>query len=539
MKKLFFTVLTVTLGTSLQAQHTIKDALKNTENERYEDAKKDFESLITSDPTSVDNLYYFGNYYQILGDNKKAVEMWQKAGALNPEDKLSQVSMAKAIYFGGDTTTAAQQFCATIKKTKSKNAQVLLRVAETYYTGPIKNLKLAEGYLKQTIALEPKNVEALSMLGDVLLAQSAQNVSAATAQYNAALQVEPSNAALIAKKAMIYLGVKNYQLANDEFIKAETANPNFAPAYRQHAELNMAFAKYNNAADLYKKALAINPTNEARYRLATALFAAAKYSEAMVELNTLESNGYSNAYTKRFIAYSLYETNTAADEALYQKALMASDEFFKVVESDKIIGDDYKYRANILVKLKQEEKAIAEFEKAATLDSDKGGDYLTEIAKLYGKTKNYVKIIETYKKKETTFADKMSPNDLFDFGRAYYFNNQYVESEQQFAKLIEKAPSFPNGYFWSARAKDKQDLADVKVRKYLAKDMYETYLTKLTEEDKAKAKSNMIEASKYLGDYYVNSKEGKDFVKAKVYWTTVQTLEPNDPQAKAFFTMKQ
>lgn len=539
MKKLFFTVLTVTLGTSLQAQHTLKDALKNTENERYDDAKKDFETLISSDPTSVDNLYFFGNYYQILGDNKKAVDMWQKAGALNPEDKLSQVSMAKAIYFGGDTTTAAQQFCATIKKTKSKNAQVLLRVAETYYTGPIKNLKLAEGYLKQTIALEPKNVQALTMLGDVLLAQSAQNVSAATAQYNVALQVEPTNAALIAKKAMIYLGVKNYQLANDEFIKAETANPNFAPAYRQHAELNMAFAKYNNAADLYKKALAINPTNEARYRLATALFAASKYSEAMVELNTLETNGYSNAYTKRFITYSLYETNTAADEAQYQKALLASDEFFKVVEADKIIGDDYKYRANILVKLKQEDKAIAEFEKAAALDSDKGGDYLTEIAKLYGKSKNYAKIIETFKKKETTFADKMTANDLYDFGRAYYLNNQYVESEQQFAKLIERAPSNSIGYFWSARAKDKQDVADVKVRKYLAKDMYETYLTKLTEEEKAKAKSNMIEASKYLGDYYVNSKEGKDLAKAKVYWTTVQTLEPNDPQAKAFFTMKQ
>lgn len=537
MKKLFFTVLTVTLGTSLQAQHTLKDALKNTENERYDEAKKDFESLISSDPTSVDNLYFFGNYYQLLGDNKKAIEMWQKAGALNPEDKLSQVSMAKAIYFGGDTTTAAQQFCATIKKTKSKNAQVLLRVAETYYTGPIKNLKLAEGYLKQTIALEPKNVQALTMYGDVLLAQSAQNVSAATAQYNAALQVEPSNAALIAKKAMIYLGVKNYQLANEEFIKAETANPNFAPAYRQHAELNMAFAKYNNAADLYKKALAINPTNEARYRLATALFAASKFSEAMVELNTLESNGYSNTYTKRFMAYSLYETNTAGDEALYQKALAASDDFFKAVEADKIIGDDHKYRANILMKLKQEDKAIVEFEKAAALDSEKGGDYLSEVAKIYAKSKNYAKMIETYTKKETTFADKMTANDYFDFGRAYYFNNQFVESEQKFAKVTEKAPSYSNGYFWIARAQDKQDVADPKMRKYLAKDMYEMYLTKLTEEEKAKAKSSIIEASKYLGDYYVNSPV-KDKAKATENWERVRSLEPNDPQAKAFFTMR-
>ncbi len=537
MKKLFFTVLTLVLGTSTQAQNTLKDALKNTENERYEEAKRNFESLISSDPTSVQNLYFFGNYYQVTGDNKSAISMWQKAGALNPEDKLSQISLAKAIYFGGDTTTAAQQFCATIKKTKSKNAQVLLRVGETYFTGPIKNLKLAEGFLKQAIALEPKNVEALVMLGDVLLAQSSQNVSSATAQYNAALQVEPANASVIAKKAMIYLGVKNYQLANDEFMKAENADANFAPAYRQHAELNMAFAKYNNAADLYKKALAINPTNEARYRLATALFASGKYDEAMVELNTLESKGYSNAFTKRFIAYSIYETNKTEDAAQYEKALNASNEFFGMVTADKIIGDDYKYRAMIFQKMKQDDKAIAEFEKAATIDTLKGGDYLTEVAKMYGKAKNYPKMIETFAKKQAQFADKMTANDLSDFGRAYYFNMQYAEAEKQYAKLIEKAPSYSGGYFWSARSKDKLDVADVKLRKFLAKDMYELFLTKLTEEEKPKSKTFMIEASKYLGDYYVNSTM-KDKVKATENWERVRTLEPNDPQAKAFFTIK-
>jgi hypothetical protein len=43
-----------------------------------------------------------------------------------------------------------------------------------------------------------------------------------------------------------------------------------------------------------------------------------------------------------------------------------------------------------------------------------------------------------------------------------------------------------------------------------------------------------MEASKYLGDYYVNSIE-KNKEKAIENWNRVRTLDPNDKQAKAFF----
>jgi len=33
----------------------------------------------------------------------------------------------------------------------------------------------------------------------------------------------------------------------------------------------------------------------------------------------------------------------------------------------------------------------------------------------------------------------------------------------------------------------------------------------------------------------VNSKEGKDYAKAKLVWKMVQDLDPTDKQAKAFF----
>jgi len=47
----------------------------------------------------------------------------------------------------------------------------------------------------------------------------------------------------------------------------------------------------------------------------------------------------------------------------------------------------------------------------------------------------------------------------------------------------------------------------------------------------------VIEACKYLGDYYVNA-PAKNLEKAKECWTIVHTLSPDDKQAKAFLGIK-
>jgi len=89
-------------------------------------------------------------------------------------------------------------------------------------------------------------------------------------------------------------------------------------------------------------------------------------------------------------------------------------------------------------------------------------------------------------------------------------------------------------FLWKARSSFK--LEDPKNNMWLSKTAYEQYLALLTPEQKADPTyaPTIIEASKYLGDYYVRS-TGKDLVKAKEYWGTVRTLAPADSQAKAFF----
>ena len=62
-------------------------------------------------------------------------------------------------------------------------------------------------------------------------------------------------------------------------------------------------------------------------------------------------------------------------------------------------------------------------------------------------------------------------------------------------------------------------------------------LVSVEERSSSKYKTYVLEAAKYLGDYYVNS-ASKDLIKAKECWVIVIELEPEDKQAKAFLGIK-
>jgi tetratricopeptide (TPR) repeat protein len=535
MKKIQLFACFLLAGISLQAQ-TLQEALKKTENERFELARADFQNLVKANPTNVEYAFFYGNFFLTVGEKDAAIAEWKRAGGLNAEDKLGKIAAAKALYFTGDTAVAGKMFCDLIKATKSKNALVFHRIGETYFTAPLKNLATAESYLRAAVKLDEKNIDAIVLLGDILLAQSTGNATSATEQYNKALALNPKAANIIVRKAKIYQGVGNYDLANQEYQAAQTADPTYAPAYAANAELNVLFDRYNKAIELWKKYIELNDNVQARYRYTSSMFEAKKYADVLPELDNLTAKGFENLYTKRMRTYALYETNTKSDTAIFQAALAASNAFFATTTQDKIIALDYKYRGQILNKLGQDSLAVAELEKGLSLDTKNATDYLGSIAKIYYKAKNNDKAIEYYTKKQALAPEKMDVNELFDLGRAYYFSKtpNYVLADSNFAQVNRIAPNFLGAYFWRARANFK--LEDPKNKLWLSKVHYEAFINKLKPEDLTNPaqKNNIMEASKYLGDYYVNSPE-KNKEKAIENWNRVRTLDPNDKQAKAFF----
>lgn len=519
---------------SLANAQTLEDAIKKTDNERYAAARTVFNALIAKEPTKADNYFYFGENYFKNDELDSANLMWQKGHSLDALNALNIVGLGKYYWYKGDTIKGRIEFIKAETLTKRKNAEVLRRTAEVFTYAPIKRLDEAIRLLDLAVKLDAKNPESYLILGDALLEKTPTNGSPAIEKYNLALNLNPKSSKSIVRTAKLYQRARNYELADQKYKEAQSLDPTYAPAFRENAELNMMFNQSSKAIENWKKYLELNNSIEARYRYATSLFSGKKYCEAVTELSDLQKNGFNNFYVQRMLTYSYAECPGDDAKAGFEKGLTASDNFFKLVPTEKIIGLDYKYKGTLLSKSGKDSLAIAQYELAATKDTAIAKDMYTEIAKIYSKAKKYNEVIATYNKKMNGNPNNITPQEYYDFGKAYYFGpKNYAMADTCFRRLAERSPSYAVSYFWLARCKYK---FETPTTKWLAKDNYKKYLDMLKPEEMGNAsyKAFSIEAAKYMGDYYVNSTE-KNKEEAKKYWGYVKTLDPADKQAAAFF----
>ena len=170
----------------------------------------------------------------------------------------------------------------------------------------------------------------------------------------------------------------------------------------------------------------------------------------------------------------------------------------------KYVSDDYKYQGLLMSKTGQDSLGIIELEKAIALDPAANCELNEEIAKVYLKTKKYDKSLE-YFEKRALCTKPFTSQDYFDKGRAYFYGpKKFVEADSCFSKLIQATPNYATAYFWRAKANIQ---LDPKNEKWLAKPMYEMYISKVKPEDTDKNKKDLVEANTYMGVYFMNQKD--------------------------------
>lgn len=560
MKTSFFLASAALLGFSVQAQ-TLQDATTKTTNERFDAAAADLRSLISKDPAKGENYFYLGENYYAIGmleqenattpqDKKAALApyldsarmTYQKGVDMNATNPLNYVGLGKVAWFNGKTDDAKAQFYKAATLSQNKSAEVMRRTAEAYIDGPSKNADEAINLLNNAMKLEPKNAENHILMGDALLEKNPVDGGPAIKEYNKANELNPKSPVGILRSGRLYARGRNFKLADDYYKQAQALDPNFAPAYRVEAELYFSFQQPAKAVELWKKYLQLNNSNYFHYRFATSLYSSKQYCDAIPELEYLKKNSFNSYYVPRIMAYSYYECGDKTDKDAYVKGLAASDEFFSKAPKDQVISQDYKYRGALLSKLGKDSLAVIELEKASS-DTSKAREMAGDLAKTYYKLKKYDKAIESYKRKSGgNDYDNLGANELLELGRAYYFGpKDYVLADTAFSMVIRKSVTTPIGYSWRARARYTQDMkieaeTKSKEKRWSSKDDYEKFIELVKPEERStnSYKPLVIEAAKYLGDYYINSKE-KNLEKAKQNWQLVLDLDPNDKQAKAFF----
>jgi tetratricopeptide (TPR) repeat protein len=235
------------------------------------------------------------------------------------------------------------------------------------------------------------------------------------------------------------------------------------------------------------------------------------------------------------LGYSFAELGNASDKDAYNKGLGYITNFFDKTSSIpnfKYVATDYKYKGILLAKTGKDSLGIIELEKAASIDPTKANEILREIARAYVKSKKYPKAIETYEKLLVSNPANLNGTDYFDLGRAYYFGpKDFVKADTSFARLTRLNPTFATAFFWRAKANTQQDL---KNEKWMAKPYYEAgiSLVKTEERSSTSYKTNVIEASEYLGYYYLTI---KDNAKAKEYFTIIKDLDATNKKQIEFF----
>jgi len=527
MRKAFLTAFASFMFSTVLFAQTLKDAVKLTDNEQFENADAIYKRLIASEPNNGDNYFYYGENYFKNEQLESAKAMYTKGVEVNANNPLNYVGLGKISWYTNNAADANANFFKAKTLSLSKNAIVLIKIAEVLIKAEVKNLPEAIKLLDMAIKLDPKNPEAYILMGDALLEQNPGSGGTAIANYEKATQLDKSSVKAILRTGQLWARARNYTEALKEYKKASNIDSTYAPAYREKAEIYFRAGQYQNAVAQYQKYLSLNNNISAKTRYAGFLYQAKQYKEAITQGMEVYKVDSSNVYLFRYLGYSYYEN------AEYPNGVIKMESFFRRAAADKdvkVIPQDHEIYGKLLAKTGKDSLGVIQLVKAYELDSAKK-ELFGDIGASYLKAKKYTEAIESYNKKIA--SGKANANDYFGLGRSYYFLKDFVNADSAFVKITRSNPELPLGYVWRAKANVQ---LDPKTDKGLAKPHYEAFISKVKPEEVEKNKKDLIDANVYLGYYYVLK---KDYATAKPYYQKLKELDPNNKQQKEFFNSPQ
>ncbi len=534
-------------------------------------------------------LEYFAdtisNSFTLAANNAK--ETYQKGVNANPNDPLNYIGLAKVAFFQGDDKTAAEMrtkaksFLLPYKNLKrivppaKDYAFALAKIAESYIKEKQVDTAAALPLIRQAVTIDSKNPEIYLIAGDIYI--TANDGSNAIKNYNLAQFADPKSPTAAMKIGSIYVRGKSLTAARPYFEEAISLDPNYAPAYRELGQLYWMAQRLEESKANYKKYLELNEGNiPAQTRYVNALFYAGDYDEVIRNVEEILAVDNSRAYMNRLAAYSSYEKKNAD----YDKALLYIEELFKALPADRILWKDHHYRARILLKKNQNYTKIADelsnlegqlakeqskYASAATAMKPKLKPALDELtakveesrAKVATANKELDRAFEAFNKvlemkpqdkavlseMATSYYNlrrynqaaktwallidpaKEKPEDYMQIGRAFYIGENYKAADSVFNIVLTKNPDYLPAYTYIARTYSRMD-PDSKMG--LAKPKFEKLLS-VAQADSVKNETEVVEALKYLGYYYMSK---DDYSKSRDYYNRLINLNPSSNDNK-------
>lgn len=543
MKKVVFSFLAVVSAVSFAAAQKLEDGIQALYYQKYSNAEKILQTLVTKDANDGQSVYWLGQVYleNTYGETDgvtKAAALYQKHAASNNPWVL--VGLGEIDFINHNKQAAEQKFETAIAasnkfKGRSKdqdqsNLMSAIGRASAYGNRDIGDPAYVIPILQRAMDIDKTNPNPALYLGMNFLKLGGDQGGNAFVAFNNAMLRDPKFAAAYYHMGKIFHSQNNFEVMDEWYKKGIVADPTYAPIYLDYFDY-FKNTDYNKAKEYLDKYVTNSDGGcNVQYFQADYLFRSGSYQESINKGKEMEAGACATfPHLPLLMAVNYHRLGDTTQAVTYAK------KFFSTVSPSNILPDDYAFGGFIYKEIPEmADSAVAYLMKAYDLDTipEEKAIYADSIAYALEKAN---KPVEKYKWLRKLYDAKDSSSDgyntaLFNVGYAALQlaptdSTYFPIADSMFTLYKTKYPTQVYGYSYLVNSKlAAKDTA-------AAVPAIEDYINFL-KKDTVKNKDVLIAQYGFLANYYVNSKG--DYPNGLKMFDAILALDPTNAAAKQY-----
>lgn len=406
-------------------------------NRQFDKAEEAYKALASLDSNKPENAAVLADFYSAINRSDDAVRIYKDILSKSPDYLQGRYRLGEILLTKGDTQGANAQIDEILKKDKNDRQALLLRARMKTHGGQVDGLKSAMEDLKNVLKQEPNSRAGLYFMAqvnfnlglidqarafaadleknypDYLPAKLMQlQIMLSTGDQKGAVALatdllsrldktapdrenSPQLLAELREKTHLVRGSAQLQLRNtagarQDFETAKQIAPYDPIVYNSLALVSVAESKPQDAIGYFENALQVDATNfDALNGLVTLYANNKEVAKAHARIDQALS-AYPNLASLHFLKAGVY--------GFEQNAQMVEAELRRAIEIDPNYLAAYSSLANLYIRSKQEDRAIAEYQKIVSLRPENSTTPYTMIGILEDQRKNFDAAADNYRK---------------------------------------------------------------------------------------------------------------------------------------------
>jgi len=442
-------------------------------------AEQAYKGLVALDPDKPESQAVLADFYAQINRTDDAIKVYQDLLAKSPDYMQGRYRLAEMLLMKGDTQGATAQVNEILKKDQSDRQALMLRARLRAQSGQNADLKAAVEDLKEVLKQEPTSrpglyfmAQTTYQLGDLdqarafaseleknypdYLPAKLMKVQVALAGNDSKSAVSLANDLLdrlsktaadadnsptllkeIREKTYLARGnaqiqLKNYPAARQDFEAARIDAPNDPNTYNSLASVSAFENKPDEAVANWENALKLDPVNVGALSGLIALYSQKQeFDKAHARIDQA-LNSYPNNASLHYLKAQVYslQRNGQATEA----------ELRKTIELDASYVAAYHALGALFINMKQEDRAIAEYQQIAKIRPDNPVAY-TMIGMLEDSRKNYDAAADNYRKALAQDANSVIAANNLAWIYAAYGKGNLDEAVKLAQGVVQRNPN--------------------------------------------------------------------------------------------------